>query len=149
MDAYIVQATSEAEQLRRQFPNTKVLIHPHPVYNQFPETTLKTQRKADLHPLFFGFVRRYKGLDLLIRALAGCMDQDWHLTVAGEFWEDRDFVEKQIVEFQIKERVDIDLSPKKVAIAFRRFPIRLAQGRSEDEAQELHRGTDYWHAQGA
>ena len=77
------------------------------------------------------------------------MDQDWHLTVAGEFWEDRDFVEKQIVEFQIKERVDIGFSPKKVAIAFRRFPIRLAQGRSEDEAQELHRGTDYWHAQGA
>ncbi|HEY2313288.1 MAG TPA: glycosyltransferase, partial [Streptosporangiaceae bacterium] len=39
--------------------------------------------------LFFGIVRRYKGLDVLLRALAD-NKPDVSLTIAGEIWEDRD-----------------------------------------------------------
>lgn len=42
-----------------------------------------------------------------------------------------------------------DLSPKKVAIVFRTFPIKLTYGRSWNEAQELHGRTNHWHVEAA
>ncbi|GHC76132.1 glycosyl transferase family 1 [Nocardiopsis terrae] len=38
------------------------------------------------HLLFFGIVRPYKGVDVLLRALAEGAPEDVTLTVAGEFW---------------------------------------------------------------
>ncbi len=43
----------------------------------------------------------------------------------------------------------LDLSPKKVTVSYRTFPVRLTRGRSIDEAQALHRGTDHPAAQRA
>jgi glycosyltransferase involved in cell wall biosynthesis len=54
--------------------------------------------------LFFGIVRRYKGLDLLLRALASCKP-DISLTVAGEIWTGRDELLALISELQLGERV--------------------------------------------
>ncbi len=55
--------------------------------------------------LFFGMVRRYKGLDVLLRALA--LVPDISLTVAGEFWEDEAQTRALISELGLVDRVEI------------------------------------------
>jgi glycosyltransferase involved in cell wall biosynthesis len=64
--------------------------------------------------LFFGLVRPYKGLDVLLRALARG-PADVGLTVAGEFWGDEAVTVALIGELGLRERVD--LRPGYVAAA--------------------------------
>jgi Glycosyl transferases group 1 len=63
---------------------------------------------------FFGIVRRYKGLDLLLRALASTKPEI-SVTVAGEIWYDRDELLNLISELQLGDRVT--LSDRYVAAA--------------------------------
>lgn len=56
--------------------------------------------------LFFGMVRPYKGLDVLLRALARGPD-DVRLTVAGEFWGGTEQTEGLIAELGLGERVEL------------------------------------------
>lgn len=53
--------------------------------------------------LFFGIVRPYKGLDVLLRALAEVPDV--RLTVAGEFWGGTEKTEALLAELGIADRV--------------------------------------------
>ncbi|MDH2427820.1 glycosyltransferase family 4 protein [Sphaerisporangium sp. TRM90804] len=55
--------------------------------------------------LFFGIVRPYKGLDLLLRALARVPGVS--LTVAGEFWGGLDQTRALVTELGLGERVDL------------------------------------------
>ena len=56
--------------------------------------------------LFFGIVRPYKGLDLLLRALADSKPEI-SLTVAGEIWAERDELLKLIADLQLGDRVTL------------------------------------------
>jgi glycosyltransferase involved in cell wall biosynthesis len=56
--------------------------------------------------LFFGMVRHYKGLDVLLRALAAG-PEGVCLTVAGEFWGGVDETRALIRELGLSERVDL------------------------------------------
>ncbi|EIV93977.1 glycosyltransferase family 4 protein [Frankia sp. QA3] len=56
--------------------------------------------------LFFGLVRPYKGLDVLLRALARG-PADVRLTVAGEFWGDAAQTTHLIAELGLTDRVDV------------------------------------------
>ena len=57
--------------------------------------------------LFFGFIRKYKGLDILFRAMSepGIRKSGIRLLVAGEFYEDRSHYEKLIEELKIEEQL--------------------------------------------
>ncbi|MEV0159371.1 glycosyltransferase family 4 protein [Nonomuraea fuscirosea] len=68
-----------------------------------PSTT--GERSAEVHRrlLFFGIVRPYKGLDLLLRALP----EGVGLTVAGEFWGGLDETKALIAELGLGERVEL------------------------------------------
>ncbi|MEV4468913.1 glycosyltransferase family 4 protein [Nonomuraea salmonea] len=68
-----------------------------------PSTT--AERSAEVHRrlLFFGIVRPYKGLDLLLRALPDGVS----LTVAGEFWGGLDETKALIAELGIGDRVEL------------------------------------------
>jgi glycosyltransferase involved in cell wall biosynthesis len=63
-------------------------------------------RPARHQLLFFGIVRRYKGLDLLLRALAETKPEI-SLTVAGEIWADKTELLTLIAELQLGERVTL------------------------------------------
>ena len=78
------------ERLRKLYPGAKYIQNPHPLYNHFGSKINKNEacRKLGIHPskknlLFFGLIRDYKGLDLLIEAM-GQLNEDYHLIIAGE-----------------------------------------------------------------
>ncbi|MFO8008994.1 MAG: glycosyltransferase [Candidatus Brocadiia bacterium] len=59
--------------------------------------------------LFFGFVREYKGVDVLLDAMARVVRQrEATLVVAGEFWEDRGRYERRVHELGLAGRVRLD-----------------------------------------
>lgn len=71
-------------------PDAEVLLKEHPLYDHFGAIvpTHEARQKLGLHPdkktiLFFGFIRDYKGLDLLIEAFKQ-LDDSYQLVIAGE-----------------------------------------------------------------
>lgn len=87
---------------------------PHPLFDNFGEKLPQKQAKELLHlekgqnyMLFFGFIRDYKGLDILLKA----MDDERlkklpvKLIVAGEFYSKPDPYLQLLEELNLKERV--------------------------------------------
>ncbi len=90
--------TRSVENELRQFTRTMpCVISPHPLFDNYSEPVSRAEAIVHLklcpayrYILFFGFIRQYKGLDLLLKAMA---DPDIRslgikLIVAGEFYED-------------------------------------------------------------
>ena len=87
---------------------------PHPIYDHYGERMTKEEacKALGLDPkknymLFFGLVRAYKGLDLLLDAFAQIKDQlpSLQLIIAGEFYEDEEKYRAQITANGLDERV--------------------------------------------
>jgi glycosyltransferase involved in cell wall biosynthesis len=100
--------------LRTFEQNKPALFVPHPLYDNFGTPILKEEaRKALALPpsgrivLFFGFIRHYKGLDLLLKAMAEgkVKDENIRLVVAGEFYEDEEMYRQLIKENRLEETV--------------------------------------------
>jgi glycosyltransferase involved in cell wall biosynthesis len=92
--------------LRRLIPEAEVRIHPHPIYDQFPASKEALSKRGSLELLFYGFVRPYKGLDILIEAMAQTAD-DVFLTIAGEFWEGEEQIRERIKTLELVDRIDL------------------------------------------
>lgn len=97
-DAFIALSQAVADDLGRMAPGKRVLVHPHPVYDIFGDPVTKTEAALrtglssdNQYVMFFGFIRRYKGLDLLLEAFAkdDVRKLGVKLLVAGEFYEDK------------------------------------------------------------
>lgn len=63
------------------------------------------RRPGPLRLLFFGMVREYKGVDILVDALARTADAE--LTIAGEFWQPVDQFRDQIRRLGLESRVTL------------------------------------------
>jgi glycosyltransferase involved in cell wall biosynthesis len=116
--SFVAMTEAQANRLRNVVSSqTEILTAPHPVYRQFPNSGLskvEVRKKLGLPlevpiALFFGFVRPYKGLRILIDAMGILKSKGSriHLVVAGEFWDDQDVYENQIAELGIKDMVTI------------------------------------------
>lgn len=95
-DGFIV-LSGDVEKDLKTFTNNPVLQTPHPLYDNFGEPKSKEEAKKSLnlnldfnYLLFFGIIRKYKGLDILLNAFANqrIKDKKLKLLVAGEFYED-------------------------------------------------------------
>ena len=116
--SFVTMTEAQANRLRSVVSSqAEILIAPHPVYRQFPNSGLskvEVRKKLGLPlevpiALFFGFVRPYKGLRILMDAM-GILKSEGsriHLVVAGEFWDDQGIYENQIAELGIKDMVTI------------------------------------------
>ena len=91
-----------------------VSVSPHPIYDHYGERMSKAEACQALnipadkqYMLFFGLVRAYKGLDLLLDAFAQIKDQlpSLQLIIAGEFYEHEDKYRSQIVANKLSDRV--------------------------------------------
>ncbi|MCD4735120.1 MAG: glycosyltransferase [Bacteroidales bacterium] len=90
------------------------LYHPHPLYDNFGDIIDKTEARqmlgfnaSDKIILFFGFIRDYKGLDLLLKAMANPVikESDISLLVAGEFYTDNKSYLSVIKENELEDKV--------------------------------------------
>lgn len=89
-DDFIVMSKTVEEDLLKLRPDAQYIYNPHPLYNHFGKKIPKEEalRKLNLPInkktlLFFGLIREYKGLDLLIEAM-GDLDDSYQLIIAGE-----------------------------------------------------------------
>jgi glycosyltransferase involved in cell wall biosynthesis len=134
-DAYLVHSTSLADRLHSLIPGKHVIFHPHPPYGRFPEATVTLPKCGRLELLFFGFVRPYKGLDVLIESLTRLRDDGVYLTIAGEPWRAPGYLQKPL-HAGLKSNVEMHLryvSEQEAATFFRRadlvvLPYRSATG---------------------
>jgi D-inositol-3-phosphate glycosyltransferase len=87
---------------------------PHPMYETYgPAVTMtEARQKLGLKPedkivLFFGLIRHYKGLDLLLEAMAqpAVKSQNIKLLIAGEFYEDKAPYLELIQKLGLREQV--------------------------------------------
>lgn len=113
-DAFVTMSESVLEDLRR-FEKTKPAhLVRHPLYDNFgaPKTIAEARKHLGLAPddriaLFFGFVRHYKGLDLLLEAMAqpSIAASNIKLLIAGEFYEDEKPYLEIIQKHNLKDRI--------------------------------------------
>jgi glycosyltransferase involved in cell wall biosynthesis len=94
-DAFIVVSKKDFVMTQRIIGDKPIRMGHHPLYDSFPQqglTRVEARTLLGIEPdgpliLFFGFVRRYKGLRYLLDAL-GRLSQPPRLLIAGEFWEE-------------------------------------------------------------
>ncbi len=86
----------------------------HPINNNLPnsisqkEALYKVEKKSPLL-LFFGLVRAYKGLDILIKAMATepLLHSETQLIILGEFYDNPKPYEKLIKKLRLENRIQI------------------------------------------
>jgi len=113
-DAFITMSEKVMSDLRL-FEKTKpALLVSHPLYDNFGAILPKTEARTHLGLpadekiiLFFGFIRKYKGLDLLFEAMAlpAIKNAGIRLLVAGEFYEEEKGYQAQIDQLDIREQL--------------------------------------------
>ena len=86
-DAYIVHSAEQAAALAALRPDAPVLQRLHPIYDRFPAPASELPPRGRLEVLFFGFIRPYKGLPVLLEALHLLDDPDVFVTIVGESWD--------------------------------------------------------------
>src|SRR5690606_8511574 len=101
-DAFIVMSENVLQDLRTFEKGKPARLIPHPLFDNFGELTPKANARKHLGLpasekiiLFFGFIRKYKGLDILLEAMHILKSKYRHTTagevkllIAGEFYED-------------------------------------------------------------
>lgn len=113
-DLFIAQSEAVARDLLKFIPGARYRMVPHPVYSLFGPALPKKEARQLLQisasrvVLFFGYVRRYKGLDILLQALARARRElDVTLLVVGEFYDDEARYRRQIAELDLTDSVRI------------------------------------------
>jgi glycosyltransferase involved in cell wall biosynthesis len=112
-DGFVVHSQQDRARLLGHFPAATVTVTPLPTYAALgPEGTsagLPDGIPADRPLLLFcGFVRPYKGLDVLLDALPAVLERrPAHLLVAGEFWRGAEEYRRQIERLGLDEAVTI------------------------------------------
>ncbi|WP_104382586.1 glycosyltransferase [Sphingobacterium sp. HMA12] len=97
VDACVTMSKSVLADLKTLSPRMPAVYTPHPLYDNYGLHMSKVEsrkllniEKRDRVILFFGFIRQYKGLDLLLEALADARVRELNikLLLAGEFYGD-------------------------------------------------------------
>jgi glycosyltransferase involved in cell wall biosynthesis len=115
VDAFITMSEKVLKDLDQFKKDQPAKFVPHPLYDNFGAKVGKEEARKKLSLpqdsfvfLFFGFIRKYKGLDWLLEAtrlLQQKTDQPFHVVIAGEFYEDKAPYEAQIKELQLQEHL--------------------------------------------
>lgn len=110
-DGFITMSDKVRQDLLSLRPDAQVVLLQHPLYDHFGARmdTAEARRKLGVPEgamvlLFFGFIRDYKGLDLLIEAMA-LLPKDHVLVIAGEPYGDMSKYHQAIVRLGVKDRV--------------------------------------------
>ena len=114
VDGFVAMSESVFNDLAQLDVNKKKVLGVHPLYDNFGKPISKSDaiKHLDLdknykYMLFFGIIRKYKGLDILLEAFADTylQNQNLRLIVAGEFYEDEKPYHDLIEEYNLSDSV--------------------------------------------
>jgi glycosyltransferase involved in cell wall biosynthesis len=105
-DAFITHSTKDRADLEEIVSGKRVGVAPLPVPSEFSGAANHERNGRTI--LFFGKVRRYKGLDVLLAAMPKVLAQvDCQLLVVGEFYESVEKYEKLVSKYGLDQKVQI------------------------------------------
>lgn len=112
-DAFVTMSDEVLADVKKLSAKPVLRFH-HPLYDSYGEAIPRSAalQKLNLNQgkkylLFFGFIRKYKGLDLLLEAMPLIKDQNIDLIVAGEYYGDKDLYEGIIAKHGLQSRVHL------------------------------------------
>ena len=114
VDGFITMSKSVLKELNLFDKQKPKLYTPHPIYDHYglvePRETAVKKLGLDVkyrYVLFFGFIRDYKGLDLLLEAFADNFfkSNNIKLIIAGEFYNNETEYLKLIEKLQLKDQI--------------------------------------------
>lgn len=112
-DGYIVMSDSVEKDLLQLRPDAKYIKIAHPWYDHFGEKLNRTEAceylkldAAKINLLFFGLIRDYKGLDVLLDAF-DLLPDNYQLIIAGEIYGNSEKYLKQIENLKSKDRIQL------------------------------------------
>lgn len=114
IDGFVTMSQSVLEDLKSFHVKVPITLTPHPMFDNFGEKVTREEalQTLDLSPdyryfLYFGLIRSYKGLDLLLDAFADEKIKKYpvKLIVAGEFYEDSTPYFAQIEKHNLSENL--------------------------------------------
>lgn len=112
--AFVAMSTSVEADLKNWPVNKPIRYIPHPIYDTFGDPVAQASARRQLHIeaeipvfLFFGFIRKYKGLDLLLKAVgtSPLREKRFMVLVAGEFYDNKEDYESLIKELGIQDKL--------------------------------------------
>lgn len=113
-DAFIVMSEPVKKDLLSIKEDAKILLQPHPIYDHYKDKIDKKEARQLLSIceekktlLFFGFIRDYKGLDLLIQATNFLSGNDYQLIIAGEVYGSFDKYQALIEKSSLKDNIKV------------------------------------------
>ncbi len=114
-DLLLCLSDSVENEIKATIQNKPVLKLFHPIYDHYGEKLSQEIAKEKMgwspstkYLVFFGLVRAYKGLDVLLEGLQYLTSHhDYKLVIAGEFYQDEVKYRKQISELGLEDRVII------------------------------------------
>lgn len=113
-DGFIAMSKVVLNDLSIFTQNLNKAYSPHPMYQNYgdPISIDLARKKLNLNPqdkiiLFFGLIRHYKGLDILLEALAvpEIKNQGIKLLIAGEFYDDKNFYLQLIKKLKLQDHI--------------------------------------------
>jgi glycosyltransferase involved in cell wall biosynthesis len=116
-DAFITMSDKVMSDLQKFQPAKPAKLVSHPLYDTFGEIIPKKEARKHLGLpenekiiLFFGFIRKYKGLDLLFEAIGYLKNLqpetlNFKFLIAGEFYEDDKPYKERIEKLGIKDNL--------------------------------------------
>ena len=112
--AFLALSSSVLDDLSKFTKTNNKIFIPHPIYDSFGKIVEKEIAKSKLgldkdgkYLLFFGFVRKYKGLDIMLEVMSDKRIQDLgiKLIIAGEFYDNQEQYIKKIEDLNISDYV--------------------------------------------
>lgn len=116
IDAFITMSEKVLADLKLFAKNKPAKLLPHPLYDNFGTIISKKEARKKLGIpeedkviLFFGFIRKYKGLDILLNAFKQVIQKqeikNLKLLIAGEFYEDEKNYKELLNDPEIKDHL--------------------------------------------
>ncbi|NQU84414.1 MAG: glycosyltransferase [Mariniphaga sp.] len=114
-DYFMVMSRAVEKDLLMLYPNARYRYSPHPLYNIFGDKIDQELARKQLgfrHEkliLFFGIIRHYKGLDVLLEAIPKLRSilEDFRVLAVGECYENTEKYTDLIKQLEIEDLVDL------------------------------------------
>jgi glycosyltransferase involved in cell wall biosynthesis len=106
-DSFITHSNQDRNKLLPFAAGKRIGVSALPTPNEFTSDSIQTRSGRTI--LFFGVVRKYKGLDVLLAAMPKVLSRiQCRLEIAGEFYDSEDKYRKLLHDYGLEQHVRID-----------------------------------------